>query len=1077
MSSLPLFLRIYHAREEPSMEQSSPDTGVVTGSTLAYQLDAQEIVVSIGSPAWYAWLEQAHSFSFRNDEGTFTAYKARASNQRGGWYWYAYRHRHGHFFRFYLGASSRLTPERLRDTARRLVLRSETPGHVSSGSFAVLPEQSQPRERSLQQNSERLSAPSLHHSSEHTQIALLTTKFHIPRLPFHYIARPRLQDALGQAVESRLTLVSAPAGSGKTTLLAAWARTVTAPVAWLSLEKADDDPQRFLSYVLAALSHLDTPISERDVVPWRITQEQAWEEILTNLVNHLARLLIRDTVLILDDYHLITSEPIHALLQFLIEHAPEQLHLLIGTRSEPPLPLVRLRAHGQLRELGAEQLHFSSAEMKVFLRAMELNLSTEAQHALEQQTQGWVVGVHLLALALRGHANPTSLLQPLPSVHRFFLEYVSEEILAQQPAQIRSFLLSTSILKRLTGSLCEAVTGQPDGQARLADLYRSNLLLHMLDDTGTWYGYHPLFAESLRAHLQKQEPELVPELYRRASSWYEEQGWYEEACEYAFLAGDLPRAAALLAELVPHLIMQEKDIHMRQWLSQLSPELIVASSQLWFASIWTQCGGGDVAKIINQLEQQIEIHAQDAGTPWADLPSELALFQAWAALFQGDLPRTISLVQETLHAYPSSEGPLSHLIAVHQRIVLSTAYRASGDLGAAEQVLLETVRADEMGAGRFLNLRAQVSLAELYEFWGQLHKLDHLYHEMFLTLNQLGDSSFLFLALTQARYATLLYEWNRLKEAEIAAQQAMELVQRLNLPITHVSLFCLWVLVRIVRALGDDERARHLLERAERDLVQLQLPEDANLLCAVPAQSMAARLALACGQIEWAERWEKTRGLRFDDSLDPPLSSSTYADYVTLAHILLVRGRSQRSTTSFAQALILLDHLRHAIVGLGYHGWEREIQMLAALALQAQGKTKLALKTLGLLLTQAESEGYVRLFADEGQPMMHLLTQIAAYTSASPSYIHKLQEAVLLTRNTPLDVAHPAPRQPLLDPLSVREQEVLRLLADGLSNQSIAQQLVISLHTVKLHVKHILAKLSVTNRTQAVARARELHLL
>ncbi|WP_201375992.1 LuxR C-terminal-related transcriptional regulator [Ktedonobacter robiniae] len=1067
------------------MERPTKSGGVVTGSTLFYQLDAQEMSISVDSPAWYAWLEKAHSFSFRGDEGTFTAHKARASNQRGGWYWYAYCHRDGHFFRSYLGASKKLTLEHMRDTLWQFASQSSARGHdssISARSRTRLESQTRAvsfrQERRLQPHTKREPVSLPYSLSEYAQSALLATKFHIPRLPVHHIARSHLQGTLDEVVEARLTLVSAPAGSGKTTLLAAWARTTTVPVAWLSLEAADDDPQRFLSYVLAAISSLNTSVNKPDAVPLQIPQQDSWEEELTHLVNDLDRMLMRDTVLILDDYQLISSEPIHALLRFLIDHAPERLHLLIGTRSEPPLPLVRLRARDQLRELGAEQLRFSPAEMQAFLRTMGLNLSLETQHHLEQQTRGWVVGVHLLALALRSQRNPTTLLQPLPSVHRFFLEYVSEEILEHQSDQIRHFLLCTSILKRLTGSLCEAVTGVSGGQDQLASLYRRNLLLQMLDDAGTWYQYHPLFAESLRIHLLKQEPELVPELYRRASFWYEEQGWYEEACDAAFQAGDLPRAAALLADLVPELIVQEQDIQMRRWLSQLSPEVIVASSQLWFASLWTQCGGGGAVQLIKQLEQQGRGKVRNTDLSRTDAPAELSLFQAWAALYQGDLPQTIALVQEALHAQSRPEGRLSHLIAVHQSIVLSTAYRANGDLEAAERVLLEATNREATSANHLLALRAQVSLADLYEPWGQLHKQDRLYQEMFLILDQLGEAALLFLAQAQARSASLLYEWNRLKEAESVAQQALELAQRLHLPTAHVSLFCLWVLVRIVRALGNDERARYLLEKAEPDLRQLQELEPANLLCALPAQSMVARLALACGQFEQAEHWEKTRGLHFDDRLSLPLVSSTYVDYVMLTRILLARGRRQRNPVFFTQVLLLLDHLGHAIEDLGYQRWHIETQMLTALTLQAQGKTKLALKILGPLLAQAEPEGYIRLFADEGQPMAHLLAQIAAYTTASSGYIQTLQEAVLLPLKTLLDTAESSvPRQPLLDPLSRREQEVLQLLAQGFSNQSIAEQFVISLHTVKLHVKHILAKLSVTNRTQAVVRARELQLL
>ncbi|GHO97773.1 hypothetical protein KSF_078210 [Reticulibacter mediterranei] len=1051
--------------------------GVVRDGILSYACNEETVTVPVDSASWQGWLETALAFRFRDEAGSFTAQKKQASNRRGGWYWYAYRRRNGHLESLYLGISSRLTLDHLRHAARQLAERSTT---------------------SSQQPSKQ--------ASENDQCSFLATKLRIPHLPTQHVARPRLLQALDQGLQYRLTLISAPAGSGKTTLLAAWARACVVPVAWLSLEAADDDPLRFLAYVVAALERLDARISEHDfAIYWR-TEEPSWERLLTRLANDLAQLFTNDIVLLLDDYHHITSEPIHAALRFLIDHAPQQLHLMIGTRNDPPLPLARLRGQGHLQTLGAETLRFSRDELQALLQNLALDLPLEAQRLVEQQTQGWVVGVQLLSLALRGQSNPVAFLQTHPGTHRFLLDYVSEEILSHQSPETREFLLLTSVLERLTGSLCIAVTGQQNGAEKLHELYRSTLLLHELDEGGIWYGYHPLFAESLRAHLFKQRPELVAELYRRASGWYEQQPWKEEASEiaveYALLAGDAPRAAALLTDLVPYLIAEGKFTRLQRWLAQLAPSLIAASPQLWLASIWTQCYEGNMERIIKQLEEQTALHAADTDSHWANLQGELTLFKGWLALGEQDFPRTISLVHDTLYARPSPEGALSRLIAVRQSMMLSTAYRAGGDLEAAERVLLEALRAHTGGADCLLNPLAKVNLAALYETRGRLNKAGQLYLEIVRVLDRRNSPSFSFLALVQAHYATLLYEWNQLAEAEAAAQQASELAQRLDIPTARLQLYCLWLQTRIALACSNRESpvvverfiagwpligsprdksldynggspglkgkihdACHLSEQADA-LARLQSKEQALLHWeTLPGLAVSARLGLAIGDVEQAEQWAIPRGLRFDEPLSLQVVSRDYFDYVTLARLLLTRGRDDASTLS--EALRLLDHLRLALVGTGYTGWSIEIEMLTALTLQAMGKTKRALDTLGPVLMQAEPAGYIRLFADEGEPMARLLAQVAPYTTASSSYLHRLRAAL------PSSSLSPSTHQPL----SKREGEVLHLLAAGYSNQQIAQELIISLHTVKRHVKHIFTRLTVTNRTQAVIRARELHLV
>ncbi|WP_165423598.1 LuxR C-terminal-related transcriptional regulator [Ktedonosporobacter rubrisoli] len=1030
---------------------------VVIDHSLTYQEDAQEITISLDSPDWYAWLEQAHSFSFRGSEGSFTAHKARASNRRGGWYWYAYRRRHGQLLRAYLGSSSALTLERLRAAARQLAdsaaeAKAEPPDSVET--LRALPMRSR----------------------EQLQASLLATSFHIPRLPSQHIARPRLLKQLEQGTQKRLTLVSAPAGSGKTTLLAAWTRATTLPVAWLSLENTDNDPLRFLSYLFAALKQLVKHSESADLPALQLSSGLSWQEVKIQFVNELARLLSSEVVLILDDYHLINNELIHEALRFILEHAPASLHLVIGTRSEPPLPLARLRAHSQLTAIGAEELRFSAPELRAFLAGMGYALSSAELEIIEQQTQGWVVGVHLLALTLGKPEQANALQRFEAGAHRFFLEYVSEEILAQQSEPVRTFLLRTSILERLTDPLCAAVADLPTAPL-LADLQRANLLVHGLDESGTWYRYHPLFAEALRAHLHKQDASLVPELYLRASLWHEQQGCGELAYAYALRSDNRKRAANLLAELVPQLLVEGKLTRLSQWLQQLSPELIAASPSLSLASIWLQCQANNAPSLIAQLEEQLEHHPPSDDSPWAALQGELTLQRAWSALLQNDSKLSIALISRNLHAHLKRDSILSRLIAVRQRLILSTAYRTSGDLEAAERALLDTSCLHISRVDHLLYLLVTMELAQLYETQGQLRKLEQLMRKALRQLDRADRSVSLPRAILLARYAALLYEWDQPEPAEATVREAVEVMQSLDLSIPNFSLLCLWIQARLALKRGDKQYARQLLEREETSSVRF-LPLDSMTLLqnTMPAHAILARLALAGGLLEHTTLWEKARGIRFDDPIVSHPLSSSYADYTTLARILLARGREQRDPLALTQALSLLERLRQAINGLGGHGWFIEIQMLTALVLQAQGKTKRALYTLGAVVAQAEPQGYIRLFADEGQPMAHLLAQLTPYTSASTGYLQRLQDAIVPTSPETLG-EQPHVRGQLIEPLTLREEEILHLLAAGLSNQQIATRLVISLHTVKLHVKHILAKLTATNRTQAVTRARELHLL
>jgi LuxR family maltose regulon positive regulatory protein len=1038
------------------MQKLSPTIGAVRDGCLVYEQQSQKVVVLVDTPSWHAWLETATTFTFTCDEGTFTAHKARAGNRRGGWYWRAYRRKRGRLSRYYLGVSTNLTLSKLREAALRLATDAESTGNGNAGVDA----------QSLSRVPMSLQGL--------TSTLILQTQITPPRLPVPHVERPRLLALLEEGIRGPLTLVSAPAGSGKTTLLAAWAATTTRPVAWLSCEAGENDPARLLSALIAALARLDERLGTAAQTdrPWHPDEH---ERVLTRLLNDLERLLPDETVLILDDVHQLTTEASQTLLLFLLHHLPSHLHVLIGTRGDLP-GLARWRARNQVAELHGLELGFVSAEVEAFVQAMGLSLGSEAIRLLEERTEGWIAGIQLVTLALRGHADAARVLRTTGVPHRFLLDYVREEILMPQPPEMQRFLLRTSILERLTGPLCESVTEEAGGQRKLATLLQENLFVTALDDTATWYRSHPLFAEALRTLLQQQEPALVPELYRRASHWYEQHGWAEDACEYALRSGNLPHAARLLEQLVPSLVEQGKLVLLRRWLDRLPQALIAASVSLSLALLWTQplrtSEPPDPERVTQHLTALLEAHAQDGPESQAALRRELALHQAALALKQGDIPQALAHAAEVTHSLQGPETAWSRFTLWRQQMLLGAAYRALGDLRTSEQMWRNAYPA----SGTIPNHLIISSLDDLYEEQGRLRELGRLYEDVFRTCRAHRDPPLLLLAWAHWRSGVLLCEWNRLQEAEAAAQQLLKMSPLLDLarPTPEFALFALRIQAHVALAQGNGEWVRQLLEREELDVARLPIPQAAkDVLILVPV-----RLALACGQLESALHWASTCGLHYDDPLTTRLSKQHYVRYVALARVLIARGRGHRNASALAQARMLLDRLLESVVAAGAHGRHIEVQMLLALTLYAQGKTKQALSTLGPILAQAEPEGYLRLFADEGEAMAHLLALVAPFTTASPDYLRRIQAAIAPVWQPRSDASmQPSPQSTSIELLSERERDVLQLVAEGLSNQQIAEHLVLSLHTVKLYVKHLLAKLNAANRTQAVAHARAFHLL
>jgi LuxR family transcriptional regulator, maltose regulon positive regulatory protein len=935
---------------------------------------------------------------------------------------------------------------------------------------------------------------------------LLETKFRVPRLPVQHVPRAHLVALLERSSASVLTLVSAPAGSGKTTLLAEWARTTPISVAWLSLERADSEPARFVAYLLAALRTLDERIGCEAETLLEAGALANLEDVLSSLLNDLTRLLSVETALVLDDYHELENEAAHTLLTFFLEHLPDQLRLVLGTRVDPPLPLARLRARGHLCEIHAETLRFVPAEVKSFLHAMELELGENAFNSLEQRTEGWIAGVQLAALALRGRTDPETFLQGFQGNHRYILEYVSEEILAHQPPRVRTFLLRTSVLERLNGSLCDAVTGENDGQAVLEELRRANLFVSALDDVGEWYRYHALFAESLRHQLTRHEPALYPQLCARASAWYEQHAMMYEACEYALRAGDFTRAVPLLERQVSRLIGHVEFSLLGRWLALVPLDIIDSRPLLQVAHLWVSLVDdnrepGQVERMVMQLHQHFHEHAPDPEQDdQVEAQANLNFLLIMQALGQRNAEGAIELAEQTLQMLPADATYMRNLASLCITLGRGTAQRLNGDFASAERILSEAGQLTHTKDFHFLNLIGMVSLIEMYEVRGELHKIAQLYQRLLQTLrfHQWGP-----LELTTwlcTGYARLLLEWNRLGDAENYIQQALTLEKKFL--VREISLYCHFIQLDILQAKGDYQAAEKLLQAIEKSLESLQAPHPSREFVEMAAVRRL-RFLLRQGKVDEAilcskqsDLWatsppetlpqkveiEEYMALSWQREADAPQEPDmAFYKSMSLVRLRIAQGRAYPAEVSLASMLALLDDFQTTYERLNFNGRVIEILILKSQALQIQGETREALATLKRAVELAEPAGFIRLFANEGEPMMRLLTRLPVQKSSIATYVRSLLAAIPASdgpaRENELQQLLPPIHGALAEPLSSREKEVLDLLASGASNQEIAAQLIIAPNTAKRHVKNILGKLDARNRTQAVARARELGLL
>ncbi len=901
-------------------------------------------------------------------------------------------------------------------------------------------------------------------------VQVLKTKLFAPPHRAGVVPRPRLAARLDEGTQRKLTLLSAPAGFGKTTVVSEWAALRGRRVAWLSLDPGDGHGGRFLAHLTAALRTLLPSLGEGVLAALDTPRPPPTEWLVTELLNDLAA-AEQEVVVVLDDFHTVDAEPVDAVVRTLLDHLPAQVHVVITTREDPDLGLARLRARRQLTELRATDLRFTSEETTRFLAEVTgLELSDADVASLEARTEGWVVGLQLAALSMQGRDDVQGFIEAFSGDHRYIVDYLVEEVLHRQTERVRRFLMHTSILERLSGALCDAVTGQQGGGALLDELERSNLFVVPLDDHRRWYRYHHLFGDVLQAHLRQEDPDRVPDLHRRASAWFEAEGEPAEAVRHALAGGDVERAARLI-----ELSWRAMDSTFRSavwlgWVDALPAELIASRPVLGVGCAWARLNAGELEiaeKHLEEVEAWIEAAGGAAGHPDGavasavvdqdearTLPATVASARAYHALAVGDPVTGLAQAHRALELLPEDD----HLGRGIPLGLVSLAHWANGDLEEAYGMLDAAMAGFRAVGSVSAAISGVFAMADIRATQGRLREAAGIYEDGLRLVEERAEPDVPGVAELYVGLADVQRERGDLEAAERHLRHAWELGERAVLPGDEARLRT--VMARLEAGLGNPERALALLEEAQRLRIRSPMPD------LRPIRAWRARVDLQLGRLEEATAWARDR-----DRADPDAPSYLHEfEHLVLARILVAGGRRDGAVPRLDEALALLARLLRPAEEGGRTSSVLEVLVLQALALDARGDARAAAEALDRALALAAPEGFVRLFLDEGAPMAALLRR-AGRRGPEAAYARRLLGA-------PAAALSSVPTaQPSFDAMTDREAEVLRLLTTDLSGPEIARQMNVSLNTFRTHVKNVYGKLGVNSRRTAVRRARDLDLV
>jgi LuxR family transcriptional regulator, maltose regulon positive regulatory protein len=915
---------------------------------------------------------------------------------------------------------------------------------------------------------------------------LLTTKFYFPPPRQEQVKRARLSARLHETLRSKLALISAPAGYGKTTLLVEWLSQIAdASTGWLSLDEGDNDSARFLGYLIAAFQKAVPGSGERAL---EMLHSQGSGYAKTLPVNPSLDMLVNDlapvagpVVLVLEDYHLIHAQAVHEALNYLIDHMPANVHLVITTRAEPPLALSRLRGRGQLVELHAKDLRFTDEEAGVFLNhCMGLNLDEDKVKVLSARTEGWIAGLQMAAVSLLNREDADSFIDAFAGSNRFIMDYLAEEVLQGQPEQIQEFLQTTCLLERLCGELCDEVLEEAaifEGRSGtgwnaqrsasiLNELDRTNLFIVPLDERQEWYRYHRLFADLLRKRQKLANPKLAPQIHSRASRWFERKGNFVEAIQYSFSAGDLERAALLIEKAAGPIFRRSETGLFLTWVKKLPESLVLKRPSL--------CMYYALALLVsNQELEEVETRVQQAvrAAPEGTLAGEASALRGLLWMLRGDIPRSIQLSSQALEILPEAQVLFQSLAADN----LGMCYVLSGDMDSATQAFEQVVSIARRSGNTFMAAAALSNLAGLQYVQGHLREAWANYQKILSLSTDSGGRRLPVAGKALSGLGELAREWNELEAADTYLSEALELLSQF---VEIGVVFTYLTLARVRQAKGDWESAWKLLSKARELADETRgIPIDDLLVDATQA-----RMWIQSGDYEKAQEWAEKRKLGGSllEGIKRGAAAPAYdlieSEYIILARLHLAQGKLQG-------ALEILASLQEIDEQKGRGRRLVEVLWLGALAYQAIGEMERALPLLKKALSLGREEGYVRTFIDEGEPAIQLL-RYALRQGFEAEYTSRLLAALQGQENgdpsgfkPTMEKALPKSASGLIEPLSNRELEVLELVAQGFSNPEIGARLVISLSTVKGHTANIYGKLGVNSRTQAVAKARQLGII
>lgn len=889
---------------------------------------------------------------------------------------------------------------------------------------------------------------------------LLKTKLYIPAPSPNTVSRPRLCERLDQGLAGKLTLVAAPAGFGKTTLLSYWIQRCSQAFAWVSLDETDNDPSIFWVYVVKALQRACEGFDQVVLASFNPLQLPAVPTLVTSLINDLSANQ-QKIVLVLDDYHIISNTEIHKQIVFLINNLPSQLHIILSTRANPPLPLAQLRAKSQLSELRVDDLRFTLQEATTFLnKILELGLSSTDIGTLDERTEGWAAGLQLAALSMRGRADRQAFITAFSGSHHFVLEYLTEEVINQSSEAQRHFLLQTSILDSFCAPLCNQVLGIIDSASQLSEIQRSNLFLVSLDDERIWFRYHHLFADLLKNRLRQDfGSDEIMELYHRAGQWYQEQTNLDQAIKYYLLAQNFEQAAALIVQVASSTMLHGQLKTILNWIEALPENFLEIRPRLRFYQAWALSLGGQhkvAEKILVDTKSSLEDLPDSAENQ--NLRGELAALLTGIITYYNDPPRIIREAQEAL-TYLTKDSLIPRA-RVH--IALGTAYAYSGEMGRAIQKYQRARDLALKAKNPFLATAAVELLAGMQIYHLGLLKDAHQNLEQVLDLGRAKNGTYqAFTGTAHVLLAAIYLEWDNLDAAKKFLGKSFELLQQGGIGYSLTHAYCTQARLHLAERKPDDAvESLRLASQAAQDSPLLHILIH-NLAC-------QTKLALSLGDVEKAARLAEDDS-KFSETLPTYLHE---VQQISAAWVSLVQGNLDKSIDT-------LNHIYAQAEAAGRMAHVIEIYLVKALTYQKQGELSKAIQSLKRSISLAASEGYTRIFLERGKPVWKLLSLIADQ-NFNHHFVSNLLAAFDAETADPRLLRKANLRPPiqdsLIEPLSERECEVLKLIAAGYTNQQIADTLVVSLNTIKKHTTHIYSKLGVKNRTEAANYAHELSL-